>query len=438
MTTGRRTRIWLLAAGLAAALCPGLRAGAGEPTVSAEESKRLQEIARLAQNSPQGAFDELKPLVGPETSPAMDYTLGTLALQLKLFPQARESFQKALDKKPDFARARSGLVRTLIETGQLSEAVAQLQPVLYNPAADPSSLTLLGYALLMKDQPAAAETAYRQALFQNPDDANACAGLARSLLAQGRFPEARSLLRELLDHNPQSGQLWELLANCSMASGRNDQAICELEAGRRLRVISVSALATLADLYLAADQPAEAVAAYREAFASGDPSIERMLHAAEGFIRLRDASNAKIFLDSAQRLCQDTTQPAERMRQFHWVRGQYLELADQVRPATEAYRAALGVDPLYGPAMMALGDLQRRQGAVEDARLWYERAARVPSTQVQALLRLGRLQAEEGEYAKALDTLEEARRIREDSVPERTLNQLRRLLEVSRRLVEQP
>ncbi len=410
--------------------CQDYKSQTQEPVVSEEEMKILREVIELSEKDLGGALKFLEPKITSDCSAALDFALGNLYFQKDELEEAKDSYQKALKKFPGFNRARANLARVLIRQDKIDEAIREFQRILLTGAPKPSTLTLIGYTFLLKNQPVSAETAYRHALLLQPDDTNARLGLVKCLLQQERFREAIKLLEELLEAHPQRQELWSLLANANLALDKPGRAIIALECARALGIASPDALATLGDLYLNCGQAATASAVYKKAFAVERPSMNRLLRAAEGFIMLAQPAGAAALLERARSIEQDNhlTFTPRRRRRLHWLEACYAHLKGDSKTAFRAYEQLLEEDPLNGDALLALGDLHRDAEELEEALIVYERAARVSDKKVEALVRQAQVEIERERYCKAVELLEASQAIKPQPNVARYLDQVRRLV----------
>jgi tetratricopeptide (TPR) repeat protein len=399
---------------------------AQEPTVSVQEAKVLRQVAELAESDPAAAVALFASEITSESSAALDFALGNLNVQQGRLEEAEAAYRAALERFPTFARARMHLAQVLIRQEKLPQVAEVLRPVLTSGQARPETFTLLGYSFLLQGQSLPAETAYRQALLLKPDDVNNSFGLAKCLLEQERTSEAIRLLENLVEREPKRSELWLLLANAHLALEKPDQAIVKLECARRLGIASTEALATLGDLYLNCRQPVDALSAYEEAFAGKSPPLDRLLRSAEGFLMLGMPAEAECLLQQARRVAA-SLRPGQR-RKLLRLEARQAYLSGDRTAAHRAYERLLEEYPLDGDALIALGDLHREAGALEEAMMAYERAGRISGKEAQALVRQAQVEVERERYVGAVERLEAAQVIDPRLNVTRYLGQVRRLV----------
>lgn len=419
--------LWLLLA------APPLRAqntsDPFEPTVSEDEAVFLQRVLSVSETNVTAAVSLLRDERPEEAeSPVFDFTLGNLHFQEDQLPEAETAYRAAVEKMPRFRAALMNLGRVLLLREKPDQTIEIYQRLVEDGQATADILLLLGHALLLEDAPAGAETAYRQALLLRPRDPEIRTGLAKTLLRQERYREGLAVVRELLDRDPLNRELWSLRINALLSDAEHEHAIRAIEQARRLDRASPEMLATLGDLWLNADRPADALAAYREAFADEAPSAERMLRAIEGFLMVDDPEGAEAMFRRADEAVDPDAHPEAHLRLTR-LRARHAMRRERLDQAARLLRDVLERDPLDGRALLTLADLEARRDQPEKALLAAERAGRVEGFEAEALLRRARIEVSRGRYDAAIPLLESAQTFQPRDAVARYLEQVRRLAE---------
>jgi tetratricopeptide (TPR) repeat protein len=238
------------------------------------------------------------------------------------------------------------------------------------------------------------------------------------------------MLAELLAEDASRREYWSLRANAFMAMERYDDAMIALECARRTGRSDSDMLATLGDLYLNRGQPREAVCRYREAFEAGDPSPARLLRTVEGLVAAGDAAHAKSLAARAAELARAgkvSATPDYRLK-LAKLNADIAGLEGRTGEAVKLYGEVLREDPLNGSVLMRLGDLQHREGNLEEAVMTYERASRVSGFEARALVREAQVEVERERYARAVELLEAAQTFKDQPHVARYLEQVRRMM----------
>jgi protein O-mannosyl-transferase len=119
--------------------------------------------------------------------------------------EAEAQFKEALRLRPDLTEGLHilpNLGRALMAQGKLTEAIQYLERARQLKPADANLAHELGMAYLGTNRPAAAISAWRDAVRLNPQLEDTWFVLGISLAAAGRIPDARHALTEVLRINP--------------------------------------------------------------------------------------------------------------------------------------------------------------------------------------------------------------------------------------------
>ena len=266
--------------------------------------------------------------------------------------------------------SQADAMRVLVNmrTGKLDAALAAANQIVARDGTKPLGFYLLGAVQVASKNPAAARTAFEQALKVDPKYSQAALGLARLDQAEGKPADARRHLEQSVAANPTDLAALAALAEFEYSQGDKNKAQQLLERARAENASALAprlALARLAlergDVPLAKDVSAEA-----ERIASGNPQV--WLVRAMVMAQAKDAAELGRYLDRLQA---------------------YLDTA----PADAA------------SYWLPIGDLQRRAGRIDLARGTLEHALANPATQQQALVALVQLETAAGSNDKARDNL---------------------------------
>jgi tetratricopeptide (TPR) repeat protein len=183
----------------------------------------------------------------------------------------------------------------LLETSKPNDAVAAYQHAARLDAKDPEPHLLAG-SLLEKDQPAEAESEYKQTLAIVPDNSDALTALTNLYMRQKRFPDAESLLRRLAAVSPNDAGVHLQLGRMLIIADKKEEAAAQLEAGLKLDPSDGKAQRDLADLYSEMGKAAEAQQAYARLLSSHPDDAG--LHHGLGRVLLKQ----KKYVDAEQEL----------------------------------------------------------------------------------------------------------------------------------------
>jgi tetratricopeptide (TPR) repeat protein len=133
----------------------------------------------------------------PKFSQAAFY-LGRTYSALFDYENAGRSYKRAIQLDPDYLEAHANYGGILLDTGDVDEAVRQLNVVLQREPAHPVALTLIAQAYRFKSLFPQSIDAARKAIQVNPKTAEPHLWLADSLRFSGKFSEARPVYEEYL------------------------------------------------------------------------------------------------------------------------------------------------------------------------------------------------------------------------------------------------
>ena len=426
---GRLTVVLALMPVVPLLVCGAGGGGSTQPTVTAGEAKLLESVRAVSATNASQAIVMLDGRKRERMSAALEFSLGNLYFETEQFDKARVCYESAVEKHAGFRDAMKNLGRVHLLQGHAEEAVRIYQSLAADNHADADLMILLGHALLLEEQGVSAESAFRQALFIRPGDQDAMLGLTRCLLQQERHREGLNLLKELLPKDPENPRLWALRASLLIALDRSEDALVSLECARRLGAASAGMLADLGDLYMGNRQPTEAVASYEEAFRTREPPIDRILRATEGLIILADPDEAAEWLakiTAIEKAAPGRLNPEQR-RKLRRLTASLALMQGRIDVARVVYGGILADDPLDGESLLAMGDLSREAGLMEEAAIAYERAARIEGHEFDALVRQAEMEVERERYDEAVKLLDAAIVFNNRPDVAHYLEQLRRL-----------
>jgi len=147
-----------------------------------------------------GKFDQARAeLVGHGDDASSDWTVlsGMLELAQQNFTQARELFQKVLDKQADHDEARRGLLQVALHKGDITTARREIETLLKGADKDAGLWVIKGALELQDKQLPAALEAFKRALAMAPRNPAAILGMTQALLESGESDAANTQLDAL-------------------------------------------------------------------------------------------------------------------------------------------------------------------------------------------------------------------------------------------------
>ena len=140
-----------------------------EPEIHRDELELLREVIDLMKANPRAAATMLSQKVTPDSSAALDFILANLYFQNGDLEHAAKSYRSALAKFPDFRRAHKNFGLLLVQRGDFQGGLEHLSRAVELGDRSGRSYGLMGYCYINLDKYVAAESAYRNAILQEPD-----------------------------------------------------------------------------------------------------------------------------------------------------------------------------------------------------------------------------------------------------------------------------
>lgn len=195
-------------------------------------------------------------------------TLGALAqayFSLSQYPQAADTYRKALRIAPAAVELQLGLANSLAVQGQHIEARRMLERVLARQPDNVMGWFNFGNVLRDLGELAPAADAYREALQRAPELVQARNGLGSVLHTSLKLDEAEREYRRCVQDAPQFLAAWQNLASVLSDLGRHEASEVVCREALRLEPENTQTLGMLADSFNARGRMNEALHYYAEA-----------------------------------------------------------------------------------------------------------------------------------------------------------------------------
>ncbi len=393
----------------------GVRSPIEPGGLSRDEAKFFTEnvVPLVSQGNFRAAIDQLRPNVTAESNANLNYTLGTLYLQVGDLPRAVEQFGIAIQKVPDFLRAHKNLGITHTRLGNHRAAIPSLARVLQLGEISGDVFGLLAYNHFQLGEFASALQAYRMATMLQPDKAEWSVGLLRCLLETRGYGEAAQLSEQLIQSNPQDYRFWINRANALIGLSDYKGAAVTLEALRRTGEAPTQSLRLLGDLYFNDGLYDLAATVYTEYLARrfDPPEVLRLI---EYFLLRGAVAPAQRLVSAAlpQRQQFTTAQLTDLMN----LEARARFLGGDSDEGIRLLRQILETEPLHQRTLLELGKRLAARGDVTEALFYLQRAAAIQDDELRlrALLEMATLRVRQRDYANALRHLDDALAIRDD------------------------
>ena len=398
-----------------------------EPRIGPEDRVVLEKVYPLLGTNPDEAARLIEESKTPESSAIFDFVLGNLDFQADQLDEAERHYQEAVTRFPSFRRAWRNLGLIQARDQRYTPAIVSFTKMIELGGGDAISYGLLGGAYLSKDDYLAAESAFRQALLLEPQNAQWRIGLARAVVKQEKYEEAAALLNVLIEHEPDRSEFWLLQANAYIGMKQPLKAAENLEMLSLRGQASASNLSLLGDLYLNEGQTDLATGAYLRGIAL-DPAqpIAPPLRAAQNLASRGAMGQAKLV---SQAIRARLTTPFDPEQSIELSKLDARVAAGEGR-GVEAIRIleeVVALDPLDGDALLLIGQHYAEAGEAEHAIIYFERAENIQAVEAQARLRHAQVFVSQGKYDQAVPLLKRAQEIKPREQVARYLEQVERL-----------
>ena len=191
--------------------------------------------------------------------------------EVENFDAAIEELQAALDLEPDNVDVLAALGGVLLSQEKYAAAVVELNKALSIDAGHPLALSNLCGGLGIQGTENAVDIC-QQAVFLNPNDADAYNGLGIAYGQQGQFEEAIAAFLEAIQLEPEHNWAHNNLGRTYINMERFDEGIVELSEAIRITPDNANAHYNLGLAYANLEQYEEAIPAYKEALRL-DPNL---------------------------------------------------------------------------------------------------------------------------------------------------------------------
>jgi tetratricopeptide (TPR) repeat protein len=377
-----------------------------EPEMTNAEYALYEKVVAMLQVQPDFAMQLLDSMMAgkEQPSPAFEFVLGNAHYSAGRFADSEAHYRKAIERYPDYLRAWANLGVLSYSQGRYGEAAQQLGRAVELGDGSADTLGLLAYAQQRTGCLAAAEMAYLRAVSTAPSNTDWIDGLCGLYIEGGQFKRAESLAWQLVQLKPRDTRYWLQYAGTILMQDRRADALVALESARSLHVANTELLLQLGDLYAHENYVDEAAAVYAEAMKeSPDVGAARLIN----FARILGQQGQP---DRALAVLAGTGDglPAKLRCDFLEAKADLLSDRQKWADARGCLEALLAIEPMRGPALLALGKVHQAQGDSSGAQQAYSAAAQLPESSYLAHIQLAEMELRARHYQPCIDHLEQS------------------------------
>jgi tetratricopeptide (TPR) repeat protein len=281
------------------------------------------------------------------------------------------------------------------QLGRFADAEAVYREAVRQDPGNADSWCFLGIACRAQGKLAEAASAYREALRLRPDFVEVLNNLGNVLSLQGLPAEAEGCYRQLLQIRPDYAEAHNNLGVALRNQGRLDEAMPCYREALRLRPQYADAHNNLGDVLASRDRLDEAVASYRQA-------LQLKPDFAQAHTNLGAALGRQGQYDEAAAHHRQALAIWPGYAEAHSNLGNVLAAQGRADEAIACYREALRLKPDLVEAHFNLGIALAEQTKLDDAIVCYHQALRLKPAHVEALGSLGHALRIQGRVDEAL------------------------------------
>jgi tetratricopeptide (TPR) repeat protein len=381
-----------------------------EPEISRENRDFLKELQLLFENQLDTAIEQLESRITGHPDPALLYYLGGFYLRENNPRQAQLSFEKAIEKFPNFRRAWLNLGISYLEQENYHDAVEAAGNALRYGSNNTEVYGMLGYSHLNLGSYQAAITAYENATMLDGDNPQWLQGIAQCLFELGRYKDALSVIEQLLKGNANPQPLLVLKARTLQNLGDGPKAIVTLEQAALYQPLEADDLLNLADLYLRENTFEPATRTYQILLTHSDFHADPQEMAKRLGI-LIDHQQWNLASEIIPAIRNAFREDSSTSLQFDILEARVQIASGNAKDGVHLMQTVLEEHPMQTGVALLLADYFLSEKQYDDAERYYQRASAQPEDKLNAALGLAKVQLTQQNYSRALYYLETANRI---------------------------
>ncbi len=354
------------------------------------------------------------------------------ALKDGQYKEVEQLCQEVLEDNPDSLQACQILAELRLKERRFDEGMAWIERARRIEPRNPRSMNLLGRVLDHRGDLAGAEAAFRSAVEQDAEYADALANLGSILLRTKRGVEAEQLFRRALRFDAEHGIANLLLGAILYQQNLPEQAVPHLQTGIQRELSDRPAQYTLAVALHDLGRLDEAITAYRRLIATGDNDPEVFARLASVLVITGELDTAMAGFETALEIQPEHPAAAAGLAEILTISWRAAEALEMVGPLIDRGDAPICLHMAYTRALLGFG---RRDEALLHLADLVKRPF-PPEALAQAHHLLGELLEARGEYDRAFAQHRHANRLRSGRYdPARMENFVARLISAQTREV---
>ena len=381
-----------------------------QPSINSEEQEIFKQmVALMGQNQTDAAIEVVAAGIKPDSSAALEYTLGNLYLQKSDYESAFKYYKQAIKKFPDFLNAYKNLGLGYLQEGRFEEGLKCLVKAVDLGDREGNTYGLMGYCYLNMGQYQTALDAYRMAMVTDPNNKDWKLGKARSMMAVGLYREALGLFNELIEKDGGKSQYYISCANAHIALDELNQAAKYLELVCRMGEAKAETYQLLGDIYINQNLVDVAYGVYEKAMAKYDNlDAGKLIRFANALVQRSAYTRAEEFIQKTSKYLGDDISKEDKLNLYN-LEAEVALATQQDDKAAGLLEKVIELDPMNGRAILQLARYYNdSKDDIETADFYFTRAENLKSVAVDAYVEHARAKVGQRNYGEALKLLENA------------------------------
>ncbi len=356
------------------------------------------------------ALAYLKKMVASQPdSVSVRVRLGQALVQEGQTEEGISELEKAIELAPKSPLPVESLVRQQLRSGNLDGALKAARGYRDRQPDSVPAYMLLGSVYLARKEMDAAAKAFERARALAPDNVLPYNGLAVIAIGKKDYAGAESLYREALKRAPNHLQLLTNLAKLKLMRGEDADARLVLEKDIKHHPHELEPVLLLGRNYLKAGKPGPALQLVRQALPSHPLDKNLLGLKADAELAAGRYAEAKSTLTRLSRLVQDDPR-------VHYALARVYEGLHEPEMKRKSLKKAVGLNPDFLPAQLALARLALREGNITEAERRITSIKERIGENIPSLLLLeGQMDEVRGDWSKASKAYDKLFALQSDS-----------------------
>lgn len=363
---------------------------------------KLKAAVELRLHQPEKAAQTLDPIMKQGKPDAQVLAmLGSAEMEMGNYSKGTGYLEKAVSLAPDAASVRTMLALSHMAAGSTHQAVSELETaVKLDPKMIRADILLVLAQLKQKhfDDAIKSATELTKKYPKNPLPQNL---IGAAEIGKGDISAGRAAFEKALNIEPKFTPALMNLASLDLSQGKKDDARKRYEQVVKIQPQNLRALLSLAKLDFDAGKTSDGVNRLKQAQNANDKALAPRILLARYYLRTQDVNDAQSVVQEALNIAPNNPVVLE-------LQGQVQQASGNAQGSVDTYKQLVKAAPKAPQAYVLLADAQANAGQLDDAHASYDKALKLKSDYVPAILGLGSLELVQKQYDPALKLARQA------------------------------